>query len=219
MWGDHEGQAYNENMLISGMLITRVVCTREKTTHSPPEIRGGTKGMDRHGCGITRHIRGPSPTDRGGIAAMIHVHRRKLDTRQARELKRGAVRGREAIHGENGGFRRTRQKDYAASDEYVGAREAARGLDKCRSGENLGSESVSYIHGGSEEDTTFTHTCGYSGIDMGGNGGPIPGADGTPEGSPNMEGKIMRTSSDPGGTNNNHFPTPTAVPTCGRGMG
>ena len=26
VWGDHEGYAYNEYMLISGMLITRVCC-------------------------------------------------------------------------------------------------------------------------------------------------------------------------------------------------
>jgi len=33
MWGDHEGHAYNEYMLISGMLITRVVCRGKIKSH------------------------------------------------------------------------------------------------------------------------------------------------------------------------------------------
>ena len=32
VWGDHEGYAYNEYMLISGMLITRVCCTTNPST-------------------------------------------------------------------------------------------------------------------------------------------------------------------------------------------
>jgi len=34
MWGDHEGHAYNEYILISGMLITGVVYARLPTTQT-----------------------------------------------------------------------------------------------------------------------------------------------------------------------------------------
>jgi len=43
MWGDHEGHAYNEYMLISGMLITRVVCMMQRilsSTHSELTLSG-----------------------------------------------------------------------------------------------------------------------------------------------------------------------------------